>query len=59
MDASLRVGAALIGLLLVLAFLQSASRVALVNRQRGDWLARRVGWLVHTILGPLARTQQR
>jgi hypothetical protein len=38
MDASLRVGAALIGLLLILAFLQSASRVALVNRQRGDWL---------------------
>ena len=59
MDASLRVGAALIGLLLVLAFLQSASRVALVNRQRGDWLARRVGWLVHTTLGRLARTQQK
>jgi len=59
MDASLRVGAALVGLLLILAFLQSASRVALVNRQRGDWLARRVGWLVHATLGRLARKQQR
>ena len=55
MDVLVRVGAALIGLLLVLAFLQSASRVALVNRQRGDWLARRVGWLAHTILGCVAR----
>ena len=59
MDASLRVGAALIGLLLILAFLQSASRVALINRQRGDWLARRVGWLVYTTLGRLARKQQK
>ena len=59
MDAWLRVGAALIGLLLILAFLQSASRVALVNRQRGDWVTRRVGWLVQTTLGRLARKQQR
>ena len=59
MDASLRVGTALIGLLLILAFLQSASRVALINRQRGDWLARRVGWLVYTTLGRLARKQQK
>jgi hypothetical protein len=59
MDASLRLGAALIGLLLILAFLQSASQVALVNRHRGDWLARRIGWLVHTTLGRLAGTQQR
>jgi len=34
-------------------------RVALVNSQRGDWLARRVGWLVDTTLGRLARTQQK
>src|SRR5262245_56215905 len=59
MDVLVRVGAALIGLLLVLAFLQSASRVALVNRQRGDWLARRVGWLVQTTLGRLAQKRQR
>src|SRR5215831_8101563 len=59
MDASLRAGAALIGLLLILAFLQSASRVALVNRQRGDWVTRRVGWLVQTTLRRLARKQQR
>ena len=56
-DAS--VDFALIGLLLILAFLQSASRVALINRQRGDWLARRVGWLVYTTLGRLARKQQK
>src|SRR5262245_27810781 len=59
MDASLRAGVALIGLLLILAFLQSASRVALVNRQRGDWVTRRVGWLVQTKLRRLARKQQR
>jgi hypothetical protein len=58
MDTSLRVGAALIGLLLVFAFLHSAARVALVNRQRGDWLARRVDWLVHTTLRRLARRRQ-
>jgi hypothetical protein len=59
MDTSLRVVAALIGLLLILAFLRSASRVALVNRQRGDWLARAIGWSVHTTLGRLARPQPR
>src|SRR5262245_22838492 len=59
MDASLRASVALIGLLLILAFLQSASRVALVNRQRGDWVTRRVGWLVQTTLRRLARKQQR
>ena len=57
MDAFVRIGAALIGLLLILAFLQSASRVALVNRPRGDWLARAIGWFVHTTLGRLARAQ--
>jgi hypothetical protein len=58
MDTSLRVVAALIGLLLIFAFLRSASRVALVNRPRGDWFARGIGWLVHTTLGRLARTQR-
>jgi hypothetical protein len=36
----LHVGAALIGLLLIVAFLRSVLQVAIVNRQRGDWLAR-------------------
>jgi hypothetical protein len=36
MDASLRVGAAVIWLLLMLAFLQSAARVALVNSPPWD-----------------------
>src|SRR5215470_18909619 len=38
LDLSLHVGAALIGLLLILSFLRSVSQVAVVNRQRGDWL---------------------
>jgi len=59
MDAFVRIGAALIGLLLIFAFLRSASRVALVNRKRGDWLARAIGWFVHTTLGWLARTQSK
>src|SRR5215472_2177584 len=37
MNLSLRVGAALIGLLLILAFLRSVLQVAVVNRERGDW----------------------
>jgi hypothetical protein len=57
MDTLLRVVAALIGLMLIFAFLRSASRVALVNRPRGDWFARGIGWLVHSTLGRLARTQ--
>jgi hypothetical protein len=40
MELSLRVGAALIGLLVIVAFLRSVLQVAIVNRQRGDWLAR-------------------
>jgi hypothetical protein len=50
MDLSLRIAGSLIGLLMVLAFVRSMLQVALVNRQRGDWLARRVGWLVYTII---------
>jgi hypothetical protein len=59
MDTLLRIVAALIGALLIFAFLRSASRVALVNRPRGDRFARGVGWLVHTTLGRLARTRSR
>jgi hypothetical protein len=58
MDTSLRVSAALIGFLLIFAFLRSASQVALVNRPRGDRFARGIGWLVHRTLGRLARTQR-
>jgi hypothetical protein len=58
MSLSLRVGAALIGLLFVLAFLRSVLQVAVVNRQRGDWLARRVGWLVYTTLARRALKRQ-
>jgi hypothetical protein len=53
-----RVGAALIGLLVIVAFLRSVLQVAIVNRQRGDWLARRVGWLVYTILARRALKRQ-
>jgi hypothetical protein len=55
MDLSLRIGGALLGLALVLAFLRSVLQVATVNRQRGDWLARRVGRLVYTALARLGR----
>ena len=58
MELPLRVGAALIGLLVIVAFLRSVLQVAIVNRQRGDWLARRVGWLVYTILARRALRRQ-
>jgi hypothetical protein len=58
MNLSLRVGVALMGLLLILAFLRSVLQVAVVNRERGDWLARRVGWLVYTTLARLALNRQ-
>ena len=38
------------GLLLLLAFLLSASRVAIVNRPRGDRLARGVVWVAHSAI---------
>jgi len=50
MDLLLRIGGAVLGLLLVLAFLRSVMQLAIVNRQRGDWLARQVGRLVYTAL---------
>ena len=43
MDLAARIGGAVLGLLLVLAVLRSALQVAIVNRQRGDWLAQQVG----------------
>jgi hypothetical protein len=47
-DLSLRLGACVIGLLLLLAFLRSVSRVAVINRQRGDRLARGIGLVVYS-----------
>jgi hypothetical protein len=58
MDLLLRVGAALLGLLLVIAFLQSVSQAAVVNRHSGDWLARRVGWLTYSLLARSALKRQ-
>jgi hypothetical protein len=49
-DLSFRVVAFVMGLLLLLAFLQSASRVAIVNRQRGDRLARGIGWFAYSAI---------
>ena len=49
-DIGVRIGTTLAGLALVLTFLCSALKVAVVNNQRGDWLARRIGWIVHTAL---------
>ena len=50
MDLLLRIGGAVLGLLLVLAFLRSVMQLAIVNRQRGDRLARQIGCLVYTAL---------
>jgi len=47
-----------LGLLLVLVVLRSALQVAIVNRQRGDWLARQVGQVVYAGLRRLARRQR-
>jgi hypothetical protein len=49
-DLSFRVAAFVMGLLLLLAFLQSAARVAIVNRQRGDQLARGIGWVAYSAI---------
>ena len=54
----LRVGSGLIGLLLLLAFLRSVLQVAVVNRQRGDWLSRHVGRSVYVVLARRAVTRQ-
>jgi hypothetical protein len=58
MDLAARIGGAVLGLLLVLAVLRSALQVAIVNRQRGDWLAQQVGRLVYTALRRLARRRR-
>jgi hypothetical protein len=57
-DSWLRAGAFVVGLLLVLAFLQSVLRVAIVNRQRGDRLARTIGHVVYTAVAGLARRRR-
>ena len=58
MTLALHLGAALVGLLLILAFLRSVLQVAVLNRQLGDWLARRVGWLIYTTLARLALSRR-
>jgi hypothetical protein len=58
MDLLLRIGGALAGLAIVLAFLRSVLQVAIVNRQRGDQLARSIGWLVYTTLARRALKQR-
>jgi len=58
MNLLLRIGAALIGLSLVLASLRSVFQVAVINRQRGDWSSRCVGWLVYTALARRAVKRQ-
>ena len=58
LSPSLRVGSGLIGLLLVLAFLRSVLQVAVVNRQRADWLSRCVGWFIYSALARRAAKRQ-
>ena len=57
-DLSFRVAAFVMGLLLLLAFLQSAARVAIVNRQRGDRLARGIGWVAYSAIARRALRQR-
>jgi hypothetical protein len=49
-----RIGAMLAGTALLACFLLSASRAALVNRHRGDWIAHSVGSAVCAAVGRLA-----
>src|SRR5262245_43512292 len=58
MDLAARLGGPVLGLLLVLVVLRSALHVAIVNRERGDWLARQIGRLVYTALRRLARRRR-
>ena len=57
MNPLLRVLAAFIGVFLIAAVLRSVCQVA-VNRRSGDWLAHRIGWLVHTTLARRALNRQ-
>lgn len=50
MDLFLRIGGSFLGLLMVLFFFKSMLQVGIVNRQRGDGLARLVGWVVYTTI---------
>jgi hypothetical protein len=54
MELILRSAAFVIGLLLVLLFLQSVLQVSVVNRQKGDRLALAVGHLAHRVVACLA-----
>jgi hypothetical protein len=58
LEQSIRVSAAVIGLLLILSFLRSALQVAVANRQRGDWVARCVAQGVYRALARLAVRRQ-
>jgi hypothetical protein len=58
MDLLLRIGGSLIGVVMVVAFLRSIAQVALINRQGGDWLARRVGRLVYRTVARVARRRR-
>ena len=58
MDLLLRIGGSLIGLVMVLAFVRSIVQVALINRQGGDGLARRVGRLVYRTIARIARKRR-
>lgn len=55
----MRGGALLVGLTLLMLFLLSAARAALVNRHRGDWLAHAIGRLVCSVVSRLAATRTR
>jgi len=52
-----RIGAMLAGAALLACFLLSASRAALVNRHRGDWIAHGVGRLVCSAVSRLAASR--
>jgi len=58
MDLLLRIGGSLLGLVMVLAFVRSIVQVALINRQGGDGLARRVGCLVYRTIARVARRRR-
>jgi hypothetical protein len=58
MDLLLRIGGSLIGLVMVLAFVRSIVQVALINRQGGNGLARRVGCLVYRTIAHVAHRRR-
>jgi hypothetical protein len=58
MNLSLHVGAAIIGMLLLITIVRSVFHVAVINRQTGDWLSRGVGRLVYSTVARRAKMQQ-